>query len=158
MGAAPATRIRGRNTHRIRRLGGLLAGLLLAVPAWADVFDDAAGTWGLPADAELTCALNPHVIAFSGDHARASFRWHGPMINYLGEVDQEGDYTVMAHGPDWIRLALDGEARRTVAGDPVVWIFRLRDAGARYCWGRTDWPADACIDRYARCPEPPPIS
>jgi hypothetical protein len=136
----------------------LLLLLLSASPARADVFDDASGLWGLPGDSELTCELNPHRVTFSADHARASFRWEGPMINYEGEVDQEGAYSVLDHGADYLVLALDGESRRSADGEPVVWIMRLLQGGARYCWGRTDWPEDECVDRYARCPAPTPTS
>lgn len=136
----------------------LLILALLAFPARADVFDLASGLWGLPGDAELTCALNPHRVTFSPDRARASFRWDGPMINYEGEVDQEGTYSVLDHGEDYLVLALDGESRLTQDGVPVVWIMRLRPDGSGYCWGRTDWAEEVCVDLYRRCPAPPAIS
>lgn len=129
-----------------------------ALPARADVFDDAAGVWGLPGDAELSCQLNPHAVSFSEDRTRSTFRWEHLMTNYLDEPDQEGTYTVLDHGADFIVMALDGEQRQTAEGAPVVWIMRLREGGARYCWGRTDWPEEDCVDRYARCPAPTPIS
>lgn len=141
---------------RALRLGPAL--LSLALPAAADVFDDAAGTWGVEGDTALSCAENPHHVGFSADRSRASFRWESTMINYEGEPDIEGLYTVLGHGADEIVLALDGESRRTRDGRPVVWILRLREGGARYCWGRTDWDPGQCIDGYVRCPEPQPTS
>jgi hypothetical protein len=136
---------------------GLAGPGLPARPAAADVFAEAAGTWGLPEDSALTCAANPHEISFNADRSRAAFRWRGPMINYQGQIDQEGLYSVLGHGADFIVLALDGETRRTHDGKPVIWVFRLRDHGLRYCWGRTDWPPGDCIDAYSRCPAPPAI-
>ena len=127
-----------------------LALTLAASTARADVFADASGTWGLTDYDPLSCQENPHEVSFSPDHARAFFIWSGPMMNYEGEWDTEGDYTVLETGPDYLVLALDGESRRTHDGKPVVWIMRLLDGGQRYCWGRTDWPEQDCIDRYAR--------
>jgi hypothetical protein len=138
-----------------------LLALLLTLPcgpAGADVFDDAAGIWGLTDYQPLSCEENPHQVSFSPDHSRAFFVWQGPMINYEGEWDTEGDYDVIEAGADYLVLALDGESRRTHDGKPVVWVMRLLDGGTRYCWGRTDWPKSECIDRYARCPAPAPVS
>jgi hypothetical protein len=132
--------------------------LLLATPAAADVFDIATGRWGLADVPELSCAENPHDVSFSADRSRARFRWTGPMLNYEGDWDEEGTYTVLARGADHLVLALDGESRRSRSGAPVVWIMRLLDDGARYCWGRTDWDAADCVDRYIRCPAPEPTS
>lgn len=132
---------------------------LLPAPLQAQtVFDRAAGTWGLTDYAPLSCATNPHEVSFSADHGRALFRWDSPIVNYEGDWDLEGAYDVLGSGPDYIVLALDGESRRTREGEPVVWIMRLIDGDSRYCWGRTDWPTEDCIDRYARCPAPPPLS
>ena len=137
-----------------------LLALALALPttARADVFDRAAGLWGITDYEPLSCAANPHEVSFSADRRRAAFVWSEPMINYEGEWDTEGLYDVLGHGEDFIVLALDGESRRTRDGRPVVWVLRLIDGGSRYCWGRTDWPAETCIDRYARCPSPVPVS
>jgi hypothetical protein len=131
---------------------------LLALPVRADVFDLATGRWGLADDVELSCAINPHDVSFSQTRSRALFRWTEPMVNYEGEPDIEGAYSILDHGADFVVMALDGESRRTDNGKPVVWIMRLIEDGARYCWGRTDWPPEDCIDRYVRCPPPQPIS
>ncbi|MCR8724041.1 hypothetical protein [Frigidibacter sp. ROC022] len=157
---APATDTGPVAPNEIPPMRLTLSALLLcaALPAHADVFDDASGLWGLTGDDELTCQLNPHRVTFFDDNKRASFRWEHLMTNYLGEPDQEGFYTVLDHGDDYIVLALDGEQRRTLEDAPVVWIMRLSEGGGRYCWGRTDWPAEDCLDGYARCPAPVPIS
>ncbi len=141
----------------MRLLATLLC--LLALPAQAQtIFDRMTGDWALPFTEGMTCAENPHSLTFSADRRRAFFRWTGPMINYRGEVDQAGDYTVLNHDDGGITMALEGETRVTEAGDPVVWILRPANGVDGYCWGRTDWPGGRCVALHVRCRGATPIS
>ena len=130
----------------------------LGAPAQADIFDQISGTWGLTDRSELSCAENPHRISFTPERSRARFVWEQPMLSYTGEWLTEGGYDVISHDETSVTMALDGEQRLTGDGAPVVWILRLLDEGNRYCWGRTDWAEEDCIDRYMRCPAPVPVS
>lgn len=132
---------------------------LLAVPAEAEaIFDRLTGQFGSPFEPDMTCAEYPHSIGFSTDRRRAAFRWNGPMRNYLGEFGQEAGYSVIANDEGSIAMSLDGEARLTDDGKPVVWVLRLAQAVDGYCWGRTDWQVARCVGLHLRCPGTAPVS
>jgi hypothetical protein len=123
------------------------------LPARAEtIFDRMSAAWGSAYSAEDSCRENPHAIAFSADFGRASFTWDQPITGYDGSIRKTADYTVLDHAADRITMALDGESRLTDAGVPVVWVLRLVQNGGAYCWGRTDWPSEACVALHLRCP------
>ena len=128
-------------------------------PVPEDIFAHlAANRWAFPNVQDMQCDENPHSVSFDADRTRASFDWQGPMINYLGEVDQQGTYDVIDSDATSITMYLHGEARRTEDGRPVIWILRLIEGGDAYCWDRTDWDPPRCTHLHVRCEPPAPIS
>ena len=81
-------------------------------------------------------------------------------------LDVDGQYFVGSYLPFTVRRAtpvgaeiqFDGEDILTSSGAIVVWEFRTLTNPDRYCWHRTDWPADMCVNMVQRCEEPVPIS
>ncbi|MGR3796010.1 hypothetical protein [Vannielia sp. SX4] len=127
----------------------------------ADIFAHlTANRWAFPDVAEMHCDENPHTITFNEERTKSWFDWQGPMINYLGETDQQGSYDVLESDPEegTITMYLHGEQRMTDEGSPVVWILRLIDGGEAYCWDRTDWSPPRCTHLHIRCQPPAPIS
>jgi len=128
-------------------------------PLPADLFAHlAANTWAFPNVDDMHCDENPHEVRFDSAHSTAWFTWRGPMVNYLGEPDQEGGYDVIESDESSITLSLHGEQRMTEAGHPVVWILRMLDGGEAYCWDRTDWSPPRCTHLHVRCHGPAPMS
>lgn len=139
-------------------LAPMLASMLGAGRAQADIFTHLDGSlWAFPEREGMRCHENPHSIHFSSDRQKAFFDWDGPMINYLGEVDQAATYDVIEHDATSITLFLHGEARKTATQSPVLWILRLPDAKT-YCWDRADWETGQCTHVHVRCDLTVPIS
>ncbi|SIN74996.1 hypothetical protein [Vannielia litorea] len=125
----------------------------------ADIFAHlAANRWAFPNVQDMHCDENPHTVTFNEERSLSWFTWDGPMVNYLGETDQEGVYDVIESDADSITMYLHGEQRRTDAGSPVIWILRLIEDGEAYCWDRTDWSPPRCTHLHIRCKPPAPIS
>jgi len=59
-------------------------------------------------------------------------------------------YRVLESEP-FLRMAIEGETRKTPAGDLVVWEVVMLSPD-RYCWHRTDWPEGGCTAAIERCP------
>lgn len=59
-------------------------------------------------------------------------------------------YRVLDDNSSTIRMAIDGEERKTADGVPVVWDLVML-SNARICWRRADWPSHACTKDLVRC-------
>jgi len=59
-------------------------------------------------------------------------------------------YQVMYAEKNMITTVIDGEERRTDAGDRVVWVLVLNNP-ASYHWRRTDWKAEVRTAEIVRC-------
>jgi hypothetical protein len=73
----------------------------------------------------------------------------------LTERDAEGVYTaryiVLQAQPDRILMFIEGEARLTAQGDPVIW-WAVFDGPDTFRWRRYDWPQTAMTDaQWRRC-------
>lgn len=111
------------------------------------------GFWGTSAyKADLRCAVNPIQIRFSPNKQRAMFSLFSPIEDHNGQTIKTANYDIITHNETEITMALEGETRLTLFGNPVVWVLRKRDFD-KYCWGRTDWYADKCFHFHTRCPQ-----
>jgi hypothetical protein len=59
-------------------------------------------------------------------------------------------YRVLQSEPN-LRMVIEGETRKTAAGEPVVWDLVLL-SNDQFCWHRTDWSPGACTKAIVRCP------
>lgn len=152
---------------RTRALESFLAGVVPTVtspeppreerplPSESDadaVFALLGGTW----DWELSngeCERGMHVLIADPDRTSIRLR----VLDEPDSSDAHATYRIVDVGPHLVpgathvlRLAMDGEERRTEDGALVVWdlVFRSRD---RYHWHRTDWPPDGMTDAIIRC-------
>jgi hypothetical protein len=89
---------------------------------------------------------NNHVISFSTD-GRLMLLTSFAMKGDTGEVTQ---YEILGTGANAIRGRIVDETRRTDRGEIVVWDLILFEQD-RYCWRRTDWPAEGCTQPVVRC-------
>jgi hypothetical protein len=137
----------------------LLFLLFLAAPARAEtIFDRMVGVFGSTQSEEFYCSRNPSSLSFSADRSRATFTFLRPAKIYNGSIVASVSYTVIGSDDDSITMTLDGEERRTDAGEQVVWVLHPIDRPDGFCWGRTDWDPKACVGREVRCPGAPGIS
>jgi hypothetical protein len=61
-------------------------------------------------------------------------------------------YIVLDSGPDRILAFIEGEMRRTEAGDPIVW-YAYFEGPDRFRWRQYHWPAEArTAAQWRRCP------
>lgn len=107
----------------------------------------AAGPWGFEAEG-ARCQGNPHTVAFSSDGSEMTMRYSKSLDK---NQPTQATYKVLAEGPDYLRMAMLGEDRKTDAGVLVQWdlILLSRDS---YCWHRTDWSKGSCTQPASRCP------
>lgn len=110
-------------------------------------WDIAAGSWGFQVK-DASCEDNPHTISFSDGGMTMKLRY----AKSLNEnPPTEATYRVLAEGPGYLRMAMEGETRTTDAGVPVIWDMVLLNANS-YCWHRTDWQPGGCTQPATRCP------
>ena len=139
----------------------LILFFLLTAPTLAqaeNVFDRAAGLYGNADPSEQSCATNPHQLSFSDSPPHADFRLAMPVTAYDGSVSDHFRYDIITHDDNSITMRLEGESRRTVTGERVIWILRLTSDPQGYCWGRTDWPLLRCEHPATRCDQVAPSS
>ena len=117
------------------------------------VFDRASGTWD--EDDPDKCWYS-HTIAFTENKDTMIITY--PLAGQVTETDLRKDfnYSIVNLNESEIYAFLEDEPRLTETGDPVIWIFRMIDDD-NYCWGRADWPVNACTPKRMRCiVQPPP--
>jgi hypothetical protein len=108
-----------------------------------------SGSWGFT-EGEDTCSANPHEISFSQDRMFLDVQTRVPIEGARGRTESEFRYRILSYTGSSIRLELEGETRKTKAGEPVVWDLILRGSD-EYCWQRSDWPRGACTKPVVRC-------
>lgn len=108
--------------------------------------DIASGQWGFEVEG-ASCEDNPHIISFSEDGSKMSLRYS---VGLDGDPPTAATYRVIAEGPGFLRMAMDGETRTTEAGVPVPWDLVLLSPDS-YCWHRTDWQPGGCTQPATRC-------
>ena len=118
------------------------------------VFDLAVGTWDW-AKGDSTCLGNKHRISFSPNRREILLTFEEPLDTTSN--DRVFTYRILAAGskihrelPFVIRAAMEGETRKTDAGDLVVWDLILATPN-RYHWHRTDWPNLGITGAIIRC-------
>ncbi len=99
------------------------------------------GTWGWP-DGPSSCAANPQTMRFSEDHRDMWYSWTKDIEPVL--------YHVLYVEGMTLTTLIEGEDRRTDAGDRVMWVLVVEDA-QHFCWRRTDWPAGTCTKTLEKC-------
>jgi hypothetical protein len=143
----------------MRLLVPTLALLLTATPALAQsVFDRAVGSYGLPDDPAASCAANPHRLDFTGQPPHAFLTWEKPARTAQGEWTDRARFDIVNYTDTTIALMLEGDPNRTDTGERIIWLLRLTDQPAGYCWGRADWPSVRCVAPAVRCDETAPTS
>ena len=110
-----------------------------------------AGTWGIDTEG-VSCTDNPHTLAFSPDGLEMTLRYAKGLE---GNPPTRVSYKVLSDGPGFLRLAMQGEERRTDAGALVIWELVLLSSDS-YCWHRTDWQTGGCTQPAKRCPSTSP--
>lgn len=123
----------------------LLLSPLSGQAAWLD------GHWGWTIDNGYDCETNPHWFEFAVDKSSFAIVNETPIESASGELTTRSVYRILDVRGDVIEAALEGESRRTEAGDLVVWNLVILRELDRYCWQRTDWPEDACTAHVERC-------
>jgi hypothetical protein len=118
------------------------------------VFDLAVGTWDW-AKGDSTCQGDRHGISFSPDRREMLLTFDESLDT--ASKQRVVTYRILAAGskihpevPFVIRAAMEGETRRTDAGELVVWDLILATPN-RYHWHRTDWPNLAITGAIIRC-------
>ncbi len=107
------------------------------------------GDWGWEESEELGCGQNSQTLTFTKDR-KVMLLKHKEASATQGIPAEAVRYRVLQAEPT-LRMAIEGETRRTPAGEPVVWDLIMITAD-RYCWHRTDWALDACTSAVVRCP------
>lgn len=115
-----------------------------------EIFAVVSGTWDW-ADADSTCAANPHTISFSDDHRLMYLVHRRPWSDTTGAERRVTVYDVREETDSRIRGAIQGEPRVTETGEPVVWDLLLTSRDS-YVWRRTDWSFYAHTNPVGRCP------
>lgn len=132
---------------------------LCGIPAGAQSLADPwTGLWGSVADPALSCATNPHRIDLMDSPPHAFLTWARPRIDADGQVSREATFDILQAGPGTLTLRREGRREVTETGQPLFRILRLTEGGARYCWGRSDWPVVRCEDHQERCDAVAPSS
>ena len=107
------------------------------------------GTWDW-GGTDKPCKENPHSIEFAADGSALIVRH--PKGAALGSkvLHKELVYKILDEGPNFLRMRIEGEDRKTEEGKPVVWDIVLLERD-KYCWCRTDLPDNACSKAVLRC-------
>ncbi len=132
-------------TTLVVMISALLAGCATAPPQSTD--NGLSGTWGEdPED----CQSNPHTISFSpqGDVMHVRYPEGGTADGK--SLQEHFAYRVLGRSSSALQLTLIGESRTDSSGQPVTWELRQPDKD-RYCWWRSDWPANGCTVPRIRC-------
>lgn len=103
------------------------------------------GTWATRIDGHA-CDENPHKVSLGEDGKVFSVRFRQPPLEDSKDLFS---YSVIDFGDDFLRMKMDGETRKTDAGELVVWDLALVSPDS-YCWRRTDWPS-SCSELRTRC-------
>lgn len=118
------------------------------------VMDLVVGTWDW-ARGDSTCLGNRHQISFSADGTEMRLTHDVPLDSTTN--DRVTRYRILDSGagvhpdlPFVIRAAMEGEDRRTEAGELVIWDLILATPN-RYHWHRTDWPNLGVTNAIVRC-------
>ncbi len=122
-------------------------------PLSTNVFETLRGSWGWTGDSPSTCALDPHQISFSADYTTMSIASREPWTDSGGVEHAAAIYDILEVESNRIRGVIQGEFRRTAAGEPVVWDLVLMDSNT-YRWHRTDWRVGSYTDPVERCRGP----
>ena len=138
----------------------LILALLTAAPALADggIFSRLEGVYGAAEDEELSCATNPHRLSFTQSPPHAVLKWKEEWVQSSGLLSDIAVYDLIQVTDTEVVMRLEGEHRRTDAGDRVIWVMRPNEDFTGYCWGRTDWPVVRCVWPQVRCPNEAPTS
>ena len=132
----------------------LILTLLSAAPALAEgnIFSRLEGVYGAADDEELSCTTNPHRLRFTDSPPHAILDWKEDWVMPGGLLSSRAVYDLIQATDTELVMRLEGEHRRTDAGDRVFWVMRPNDDFTGYCWGRIDWPVVRCIWPQVRCP------
>lgn len=115
-----------------------------------ELFSKAAGTWGRDRVGKYACNDEPHSIRFEDNYSKAIFHYPHPRPTHDGTLKGESIYKVLKVDGNTITMFLDGETRKTVTGDPVVWSLIMFDDNL-YRWHRTDDPSSTLSIPMFRC-------
>jgi hypothetical protein len=107
--------------------------------------------FGSASDPAGSCAVNPHLIEFTGGRPHLLLIWDAPWTNADGEIETNRRYDLLAMDGSTFTLRDEHERQVTEAGDLPLWILRRTTQPEGYCWGRTDWPQLRCEDQQLRC-------
>lgn len=113
-----------------------------------DPYPVLSGDWGWEGSDD--CALTPQELHFSADRKQMFLALTPRNESGAREPRVDATYQVLGNIPNGLRVALDGEARLDPTGEPVTWNLLLLGKD-RYCWHRSDWPADGCTKSVVRC-------
>lgn len=119
------------------------------VPDTTDVFRLAVGTWDWTGT-DGFCRDNPHTITFSPDRKFMILTFAKPDTGDDGQIQQTYRYEIRGHTKNSVRGFIEGEDRRTDAGELVVWDLVLMSPD-EYRWHRTDWDEGGFTKGVLRC-------
>ena len=108
------------------------------------------GTWG--STGRFACDQTPHTISVADGGERLLFNTPKAVEMDDGSVRSVLTYKVLRAERDKLWLFVEGETRKTAAGDPVVWVLIMLDRDT-YAWRRTDWAPDGMTKPARRCPK-----
>jgi hypothetical protein len=107
------------------------------------------GSWGWSKDGP-SCAETPHKITFSPDKKIMYLAMREDPASSGGQAVKTVTYRVLEFSTERLRLAMEGERRRTAEGSLVEWdVVGLSPDS--YCWHRSDWTPRACTSTIVRC-------
>jgi hypothetical protein len=133
----------------------LILALFLATPAAAQTaLSLAPRLYGSASDPTLSCDTNPHELSFIENPPHAIFQWRDPRPDPDGYLSREDTYDLRGATDSTLTLLREGDARLPDTGRRPVWILRLTQKPAGYCWGREDWPMMRCEQQQLRCEVP----
>ncbi|MDB5658766.1 MAG: hypothetical protein JWS10_1381 [Cypionkella sp.] len=138
----------------------LFALLFCSTPAFADVnmFQRLSGIYGDPHPDGADCTQAVQRLTFADQNTRGDLQVvsdpQGPNMH----VSLDLPFTVLHPTQRGIEIRFDDEEILTPNGTLVVWEFRPLKAPNRYCWHRTDWPTDRCINMVQFCEAEVPMS
>mgnify|MGYP006213424935 CR=1 FL=1 len=85
-------------------------------------------------------------------------RKNKPARTAQGEWTDRARFDIVDYDDSTIALMLEGDPNRTDTGERIIWLLRLTDQPAGYCWGRADWPSVRCVSPAVRCDAEAPTS
>jgi hypothetical protein len=126
-----------------------IAWVAQAEPPRDPLLESFEGQWGLPGSS-IACSGNEISLRFSDDGEWMDYLLAEPITIPDGSRTSQVRYRVHGVAGNSIRMALEGETRRTEAGELVVWDL-VQTHPDVFCWHRTDWPVFACTSPRFRC-------